>query len=282
MMYRQDDGRWLAIGQPAHAWISGQLLRRLALKLPEAVLLAGEQHDLAWIDWEREPPFDPETGRPPSFREVGPVAHRPMWTQGVERALAAWGPHVALLISRHGGRIYRRFGLPHAGPEEKAAIEGYLAAQAPREAEWAAASGLDAATLDYQSTLIAFVDALSLAVCGALRAPAELDLPVGKARLTQAGSWDLRLGAVAVQGRRFRDRGRGAADAGERALCRRGRDARLDRLAAAGAVPHAAGAGVGGYPSAVALKLGSAWMSAHQSEKPGVSNTMALSGVIAT
>jgi hypothetical protein len=209
MMYRQDDAKLLAIGQPAHAWISGQLMRRLALKLSETLLLAGEQHDLAWIDWERAPPFDPATGRPPSFREVGPVAHAPMWTEGVERALAAWGPHVALLISRHGGRIYRRFGLPQAGPQEAAAIEDYLAAQAPREAEWAAACGLDAATLDYQSTLIGFVDALSLAVCGALRAPAELDLPVGKARLTLAGPWDFRLSAWPFKGGAFTIEGEG-------------------------------------------------------------------------
>ena len=33
MMYSYEDGRTLAISQPAHAWIAGQLLRRLALKL---------------------------------------------------------------------------------------------------------------------------------------------------------------------------------------------------------------------------------------------------------
>ena len=37
-----------------------------------------------------------------------------------------------------------------------------------------------------------------------------------------------------------------------------------------------------GYPSCASLKLGSAWMSAHQSEKLGTSKTMFLSGVIAT
>ena len=47
MMYRHEDGRTLAISQPAHAWISGQLMRRLALKLSEPLLLAGEQHVVA-------------------------------------------------------------------------------------------------------------------------------------------------------------------------------------------------------------------------------------------
>ena len=209
MMYRQEEGRTLAISQPAHAWISGQLMRRLAVRASPMLWLAGEQHDIGWLDWERAPSFDAVAGRPPTFREVGAKTHAPMWTLGVERALAAWGPHVALLISRHGGRIYRRFGLPVAGPEDKAAIEGYLAAQAPREAEWAAACGLEAAELDFQSTLIAFVDALSLAVCGALAAPAELELPVGKTRLTQSKPWELRLAPWPFKGGAFVIEGEG-------------------------------------------------------------------------
>src|SRR4051794_8497751 len=109
MMYRQEGDRLLAISQPAHAWIAGRLMRRLDAALSETLLLAGEQHDIGWLDWERSPSFDARDGRPPSFREVGAVIHAPMWTAGVERAFAAWGPQVAWLISRHGGRIYRRF-----------------------------------------------------------------------------------------------------------------------------------------------------------------------------
>ena len=225
-MYRNEGGRELSISQPAHAWISGQLLRRFAAPLSETLLLAGEQHDLGWLDWERAPPFDPRAGRPPSFRQVGAAAHAPMWTLGVERALAAWGPEAALLISRHGGRIYSRFGLPSAGPEDARAIHAYLAAQAPREAEWALAAGLDAAELERQSALIAFVDALSLAVCGALRAPASLALPEGDVRLVEAAPFDLRLspwpfagGAFEIegQGRPLPESGRFADDAAMRA-----------------------------------------------------------------
>ena len=208
-MYRKQGGRELAISQPAHAWISGQLMRRLAGPLSETLLLAGEQHDLGWLDWERAPPFDARAGRPPPFREVGAVEHAPMWTAGVERALAAWGPQVALLISRHGGRIYRRFGLPSAGPQDAQAIHAYLAAQAPRETEWARATGLDTAELDRQSSLIAFVDALSLAVCGALRAPATLELPEGEVRLAEAGPYDLRLSPWPFAGAAFEIDGQG-------------------------------------------------------------------------
>ena len=61
----------LAISQPAHAWISGQLhARGSTTPLSETLLLAGEQHDIGWLDWERAPTFDAAAGRPPSFREV--------------------------------------------------------------------------------------------------------------------------------------------------------------------------------------------------------------------
>jgi len=89
----------LAISQPAHAWISGQLMRAWAEPLSEPLLLAAEQHDIGWLDWEAAPTFDSETGRPHLFRDVGAATHAPMWTRGVEHALAAWGAHVALLES---------------------------------------------------------------------------------------------------------------------------------------------------------------------------------------
>ena len=209
MMYRDEEQRRLAISQPAHAWISGQLMRRLDLALSETLLLAGAQHDVAWLDWERAPSFDEASGLPPNFRDVRAKVHAPMWVQGVERALAAWGPQVALLISRHGGRIYRRFGIASAGPEDAAAIADYLAEQAPREAEWAAACGLGGAELERASTLIAFVDALSLAVCGALRAPATLELPGAAVSLTQRAPWSLALTPWPFRGEAFVVEGEG-------------------------------------------------------------------------
>jgi hypothetical protein len=226
MMYRREALRTLAISQPAHAWISGQLARRLAAPLSPALLLVAEQHDIGWLDWERAPSFDPVSGLPPSFREIGAAIHAPMWTQGVERALASYGPEVALMISRHGGRIYRRFGLPNAGPADATAIRAYLAAQAPREAEWAAACGLGEDALEASSTRIAFLDALSLVVCGALGAPATLDLPEGAVRVEAAAAWDFRVspwpfsgGAFVIegQGRPLPPQGRFADEAAMRA-----------------------------------------------------------------
>ena len=110
--------------------------------------------------------------------------------------------------------------------EDAAAIRGYLDAQAPREDEWAAACGLDAATLERQSALIAFVDALSLALCGALMAPATLELPEGPVRLKEAAAWDFRLTpwpfaggdfVIEGQGRPLPPQGRFADEAAMRA-----------------------------------------------------------------
>jgi hypothetical protein len=179
MLFREDAEGWIAVSQPAHAWISGQLLRALPGDLGEPLYLAAEQHDIAWLDWEVEPSFDAAAGRPHLFRDVGVHLHAPMWLRGVERALAAYGPHVALLLSRHGGVIYRRFWMRHQHEErDKVAAQAYLEKQAPREAQWAAELGLSRETLEFQSDMIAFVDMLSLALCGELKPPLEIPLPV--------------------------------------------------------------------------------------------------------
>src|SRR5271170_7316932 len=149
MLFRTEPSGVLAVSQPTHAWISGQILRAWHERLDEPLLLAGEQHDIGWLDWEMAPTFNPETRRPHLFREIGAAVHSPMWRQGVERALAAWGPHVALLISRHGGVIYRRYTDRHRISEaDAAAAQNYLNAQAPIETAWSRALGLEAAELD--------------------------------------------------------------------------------------------------------------------------------------
>ena len=106
MLFRDQPSGALAISQITHAWISGQILRAWDGNVSETLKLAAEQHDIGWIDWEAEPTFNPATGRPHLFREIGWSAHAPMWTRGVERALGGWGTHVALLISRHGGESF--------------------------------------------------------------------------------------------------------------------------------------------------------------------------------
>jgi Protein of unknown function (DUF3891) len=178
MLFRSQPSGDLAISQLTHAWISGQILRAWNENLAEALLLAAEQHDIGWIDWEIEPTFNADTGRPHLFREVGASVHAPMWVKGVERALGAWGTHVALLVSRHGGVIYRRYMDRHRiDAADAAAAQNYLNAQAPIETAWSRALGLEAAELDKETALVAFADTLSLALCGELKAPFDLEAP---------------------------------------------------------------------------------------------------------
>ncbi len=178
MLFREHASGTLAISQPAHAWISGQILAEWHVGLPRSLVLAAEQHDIAWLDWETAPSFDAATGRPHLFRAVGAAAHVPMWTAGVERARQAWGLGPALTISRHGAVIYRRFTDRHRlSPADAEAAERYLREQAPREAAWAAALGLDPDALARDSDLVAFADTLSLVFCGELASPLAIEAP---------------------------------------------------------------------------------------------------------
>ena len=228
MLFRTEPSGVLAISQPTHAWISGQILRAWDEALGKPLLLAAEQHDIGWLDWETAPTFNPQTGRPHLFREIGAAVHSPMWRQGVERALGAWGAHVALLVSRHGGVIYRRYTDRHRISEaDAAAAQTYLETQAPMEAAWAKTLGLDAAALQKETTLVALVDTLSLALCGELKTPIEArgaererrdgnSDPHGTAR----SSFRFRSFPLAVQGGRADGRRRSAAVAGDGAFRR--------------------------------------------------------------
>ena len=168
----------LAVSQPAHAWVSGQLLRQWADPLDETLLLAAEQHDIAWLDWEVGPSFDPATGRPHFFRDVGAASHAPMWEAGVARALNAWGRRVALLVSRHGSVIYTRFTDRHRGADaDGAAATEYLHRQGAMQTGWASALGLDPGALTHDTGMIAFADTLSLVLCGALPLPQRIEAP---------------------------------------------------------------------------------------------------------
>jgi Protein of unknown function (DUF3891) len=178
MLFRDQPSGAIAISQLTHAWISGQILRAWDGNLSETLLLAAEQHDIGWMDWEADPTFNIESGRPHLFREIGASTHAPMWTRGVQRAVGAWGIHVALLISRHGGVIYRRYTDRHRLSEaDAAAAQNYLNAQAPIEMAWSRALELEATELETETALLAFSDTLSLALCGELKTPLNVEAP---------------------------------------------------------------------------------------------------------
>jgi hypothetical protein len=170
------DGSFLAISQPMHALVSGQMACAwgapgFAAPDPfEDVVTACAQHDVAWMGWEAAPTLDATTGLPHMFRAVGASSHAPMWAEGVRRALVSWGPWVALLVSRHGSLIYGSYADRHQlDRADGAAVDRYLAEQAVVQRDLAAQLGAAPAQIEAASALVAATDALSLAVCGGVR-----------------------------------------------------------------------------------------------------------------
>ena len=176
MLFRElPDGSWLAVSQPMHALVSGQMLRvwgadGYARPDPfEDVATACAQHDVAWMGWEAAPTLDPATGRPHGFRMVGAKDHAPMWAEGVRRAIASWGPWVGLLVSRHGSRIYASYQDRHRVSEaDAAAAETYQREQGALRQALMATLGASEAEVETAAALVAVTDALSLAACGGI------------------------------------------------------------------------------------------------------------------
>src|ERR687897_888824 len=132
MLFRDEGGdAVVAIPQPGHAWLAGQLVRAWgndAFTPPaplEEVCLGAEQHDLAWLAWEAAPTLNPATGRPHRFHEV-PTARRVAdWQAGVRPAPAAYGRYPALLVSLHADAICRGVAedVRHPGAPPRAGAE---------------------------------------------------------------------------------------------------------------------------------------------------------------
>jgi hypothetical protein len=140
VLFRRREGRpTIAVPQPAHAWISGQLARawgnqRFGTVQPrEAVCLAAEQHDIGWLPWEAAPTRDPATGLPWNFTALPRTAHTVLWAEGVDRVEASLGRYPALLVSLHGVGIYVRFGKSPPGSADAAAVEAFNAAETRRQ-----------------------------------------------------------------------------------------------------------------------------------------------------
>lgn len=179
MLFRPlPDGAVLAVSQPAHAWIAGQLAREWGGpvagldRLPELFILAAEQHDIAWLPWEAAPTRDPATGRPYDFTALPHADHAALWSAGVAVAEAAYGPHVALLIARHGLALYALTPDERRPTAELAVVRRFRAEQEAVQARLRPQVPLDDAALADQSAILLALDLISLVLCGAMgRAP---------------------------------------------------------------------------------------------------------------
>ncbi len=199
MLFREEDGAVVAVSQPAHAWLSGQLARawgndRFAPPAPrEEVCLAAELHDLGWFDWETAPSLDPETGRPYDFRRLPKAGHTGLWRTGVRRA-RLFGRLPALLVSLHADTIYSfAFDPAKAAPEVTAFLDEQHALQdeivASLRADPAFAANATPAALEASRLLIATVDRMSLEIVWGVRK----DVRLANAPASRSETAELRL-----------------------------------------------------------------------------------------
>jgi hypothetical protein len=178
MLLREHGDGVVAIGQPSHAWISGQLARAWGndrfgwLRPREEVCLAAEQHDIGMAQWDTKPTLNAETGLPHSFLEMPLDAHIELWSAAPGRMLAQ-SRYAALLVSMHGTALYARRDLARLPAAQEDAVRRYLDEQRalqqslldtlradPRSAEPAAAE-----QVARNQRLIWTWDSLSLGIC---------------------------------------------------------------------------------------------------------------------
>jgi hypothetical protein len=225
VLLREDERGLLAIGQPSHAWLSGQLARAWgndrfgALEPREEVCVAAEQHDVGWAERDLEPLYNPDTGRPRSFMEMPVGLHLGLFTAG-PRSVVSQSRYAALLVSMHGSRLYRRRDLDRVPPADADAIRAFLSGQLSFQQELLVTLGSDADQVERNSRLIWTWDYLSLALClgwapatanGCPTADGEVDLELtaepGGDRM-RVDPWPFSAAQLTVrcEGRRLPDR----------------------------------------------------------------------------
>ncbi len=203
MLLRADADGVLAIGQPSHAWVSGQLARAWgnehfgAVEPWEEVCLAAEQHDVGMAGWDLEPTRNPETGLPYSFTEMPLVEHLECWRTGPPR-LVRQSRYAALLCSIHGTRLYELRDLAGMPPADAASVRAFLSEQRgfqERLIETLRADPLEAPELIARNSQLVWIwDFLSLALC-LNWVPSQADRVPGR-----SGEVDLRLTPGAAPG----------------------------------------------------------------------------------
>jgi Protein of unknown function (DUF3891) len=204
VVLRRDGDAVIAIGQPAHAWLSGQLARawgneRFAAPAPwEEVCLAAEQHDIGMAAWDAAPTLNPDTGLPYSFVEMPVETHVELWGRAWELLLPQ-SRYAALLVSMHGTALYELRDLAKLDESQAELVRRHLAEQRAVQRRLGEAFG-DPPELRRNQRLIWTWDAFSLALClewapytlgavPAARGEADVELASVGARAVRVDPW---------------------------------------------------------------------------------------------
>ena len=115
MIVRERPDSFLLFGQHDHALVAGELARRWGERPDpfEATVYAVANHDLAWLEPDREVLWNEEKDRPFSFMDYPLDLKLPAQKKGLD-LVEAHDPYAACLCSMH----YARFLLDARRPEE--------------------------------------------------------------------------------------------------------------------------------------------------------------------
>jgi hypothetical protein len=140
MVCPYNESHILLILQIDHSRIAGLLAAHwgnseFARPSPYAsMVLAAQEHDSGWWDWEIKPTVNQE-GKPPdyigSIKHLGPGVWLSLYRQGIER-LAARDPYAAYQVSMHGeGLLTKGMGLLPSMPDYTGdpAVQNFIAEQ---------------------------------------------------------------------------------------------------------------------------------------------------------
>jgi hypothetical protein len=218
----------IAITQPAHAWVSGQLARAWGnaafgvVEPWEEVCLGAEQHDVGMTAWERAPTLNPETGLPRSFMELALDEHLAMWSSAAGLVVPQ-SRYAALLVSLHGSALYERRDLSRLRPEDAERVRAFLAGQNVLQHRLRASLHADGAQVHRNQRLVWTWDSLSLGLLLGW-APYEIErVPAAGGEVTLAlregtlDPWPFGAPAVALRCEARRLRGRFEDEAAMRA-----------------------------------------------------------------
>jgi hypothetical protein len=190
VLVRREDRGAVVIGQPAHAWLSGQLARawggeRFGVPSPrEEVCLGATQHDIGMSAWDNAPTLNPDTGLPHSFLEMPALDHVRLWSRAA-RLVVPQSRYAALLVSLHGTGLYERRDTEREGPEVAQAVCDYLDAERRWQEELLQALRVDPeyaqhaedAAVERNRALVRAWDWLSICLCMRLSPQTVGDVP---------------------------------------------------------------------------------------------------------
>lgn len=189
--------RYVAISQPAHSWVSGQLARVWGndgfseFKPFEQICYAAEQHDVGFLQWETGPTLNQETGLPHSFEELPEHVHFEIWRTGIVQ-LRSVSPYASLIVSLHFCNLCERF---HSRPADGDQSEPATFLKEQRKYQQAVRSSLqkdpllqgtlENSVLAYHRDLIATWDYLSLELCRGRSSHFKVPAPTSKETNTE-------------------------------------------------------------------------------------------------